>query len=241
MRRGLICSGVVTVAVLAGPYLHAAGSGAPALVERFLSIDGPAPTQFRALRHLEAKNDHFDSNAWMEVWTEADQANGFRYEIVGQGGSEYIRKRVFIGTLEAEKKMWAGAMDSDASAFSSTNYQFEDRGLQPDGLASITVKPRRKDMLLVDGTIYLRPEDGELVRVEGRLSKSPSFWTRRVEIVRWFHRFAGIRMPVAIESAASVLIAGHSTFRMTYDYETVNGHRVGNPQPQTLTARAERP
>ena len=37
------------------------------------------------------------------------------------------------------------------------------------------------------------------------------------------------------ESVASVLIAGKSTFRMTYDYESVNGQRVGQPQ---LRARA---
>ena len=47
-------------------------------------------------------------------------------------------------------------------------------------------------MLLVDGTIYLNPDNGELVRMEGRLAKSPSFWTRRVEIVRWYRRIAGV-------------------------------------------------
>jgi hypothetical protein len=28
---------------------------------------------------------------------------------------------------------------------------------------------------------------------------------------------------------AHVLIAGRSTFKMTYEYETINGHRVGSP------------
>jgi len=38
-------------------------------------------------------------------------------------------------------------------------------------------------------------------------------------------------MPVSIESVAAVLIAGRSTFKMTYQYETINGHQVGVPQP----------
>src|SRR5207253_7971729 len=95
-----------------------------------------------------------------------------------------------------------------------------------------------KDVLLVDGSIFVRPEDGDLVRVEGRLSKAPSFWTRRVEIVRWYQRFVGVRMPTALESVANLVVAGRSTFRMRYDYETVNGIRVGSPQPRSLTARA---
>ena len=61
---------------------------------------------------------------------------------------------------------------------------------------------------------------------------APSFWTRRVEIVRRYERIAGVRVPVSIESVASVLIAGRSTFKMTYQYETINGQHVGDPRPQ---------
>jgi hypothetical protein len=43
-------------------------------------------------------------------------------------------------------------------------------------------------------------------------------------------------MPVAVESVANVLIAGRSTFRMTYEYESVNGQHVGDPQPQRRMA-----
>ena len=103
---------------------------------------------------------------------------------------------------------------------------------------TLTVKPRRKDILLVDGSIFLNPDDGELVRMEGRLSKSPSFWTRRVEIVRWYRRIAGFRMPTALESVANVRVAGLSTFRMSYDYETIDGQRVGDPQPRTSVGTA---
>ena len=51
-------------------------------------------------------------------------------------------------------------------------------------------------------------------------------------------RIAGIRVPVAIESVAQVLIAGRSTFQMTYEYETINGLRVGTPRPRPLPTSA---
>ena len=62
-----------------------------------------APRQYRALRHFEARNDKLDKSAWMEVWTEADRS-GFRYEVVGEGGSGYIRSQVFVKALETEQQ-----------------------------------------------------------------------------------------------------------------------------------------
>jgi hypothetical protein len=138
---------------------------------------------------------------------------------------------VFRASLETERKMWADGSPARA-ALTLANYEFEDAGVQPDGLTSLTLKPRRKGELLIDGSIFVNPDDGDLVRLEGRLVKAPSFWTRRVEIVRWYKRFAGVRMPVALESVAHILIAGKSTFRVTYDYETVNGQRFGSPGPR---------
>ena len=241
MSRGLSRSLLVVpiAAMLVAP-ARAVGpsSAAPAILQRFLALDDPTPSQYRALRHLEARNEKFEKSAWMDVWTEGD-ASGFRYVIVSEDGSEYIRSKVFRATLETERKMWA-AGTPDQAALTPANYVFEDRGAQPDGLTSLTMTPRRKDVLLVDGTIFLNPADGELVRMEGRLSKSPSFWTRRVAIVRWYRRIVGFRMPTALESVANVRIAGVSTFRMSYEYESVNGQRVGNPQPR-MFARASTP
>jgi hypothetical protein len=161
----------------------------------------------------------------MEAWTEFDQALGFRYQVVAEGGSSYIRKKVLLAALDGEQKLWA-AREPQRASLTTDNYSFEHGGSTPDGLEWLGVKPKRKDVLLVEGSIFVQPDDGELSRIEGKLSKAPSFWTRRVEIVRRYQRIAGVRVPVAVESVAHVLIAGRSTFRMTYDYEIVNGQSV---------------
>lgn len=199
-------------------------------LQRFLARTDEPPVPYRALRHLEAQNPHFKQSAWMDVWTEFDRANGLRYRIVAEGGSSYIRGKVFLAALDGEQKMWTNREPQKAS-FTHDNYEFENGVVTPDGLTAVSVKPRRKDVLLVEGSIFVQPEDGNLARIEGKLSKPPSFWTRRVDIVRRYQRIAGERMPVSIESVAHVLIAGRSTFKMTYKYETVNGQHVGNPQP----------
>jgi hypothetical protein len=201
------------------------------LVQRFLAADSPSLDQYRALRHLEARNQTFGVYGWMDAWTESDHSSGFRYEIVAEGGSGYIRKRVLRAALEGEREIWA-THGSERAALTPENYAFEERDSLEPGVMRVAVKPKRKDVVLIEGSIFVGAEDGDLLRVEGRLSKTPSFWTRHVDVMRRYERISGVRVPVALESVASVLIAGRSTFRMSYEYETINGERVGNPEPR---------
>lgn len=247
MSRRLIRS--LLAAVLAGPVMlngvYGVGTSAavgadpqfPAVLQRFLALDDPSPSSYRALRHLDARNQGLNKTAWMDVWTESNQSGGFKYTVVAQGGSGYIRSKVFLASLETEQKMYESGAPSRA-ALTRENYLFAE-GAATDGLSGVVVTPRRKDVLLIDGSIFLKPEDGDLVRIEGQLAKAPSFWVRRVKIVQSYQRIAGVRMPVAVEAVANVLLAGKATFRMTYDYETVNGRRIGVPEPRL--AKAEPP
>lgn len=240
MACRLIRSAIVAVGVVAAAGLAAARQPATddasqlPVLQQFLATSNAAPEKFVAIRHLEARNDHFNKDAWMDVRTEADAA-GFRFTVLSEGGSGYIRSRVFKKALQTEQKIWATG-DPDRSGFTLANYIFEDRGAEASGLVWLGVTPRRKDMLLVNGSIFLRPEDGELVRIEGALARTPSFWTKKVQIVRHYERIAGIRLPVWMQSTAAVRIAGASTFTTSYQYETVNGV----PVTHTLQSAARR-
>jgi hypothetical protein len=210
--------------------LIAAPQGSVTPLQRFLARGDEPTVEYRALRRLEAHNPKFNQSAWMVAWTEYDHVNGFRFTVVSEGGSGYIRSKVLRAALEGEQKIWANHEPQKAS-LTSDNYVFDDGAMAGDGLAAVAVRPRRKDVLLVEGSIFVQPSDGDLARIEGRLSKTPSIWTRRVDVVRRYERLAGVRVPMSIESVAHVLIAGRSTFKMTYEYETINGQRVGSPAP----------
>jgi len=200
-------------------------------LQRYLARAEEPTVEYRALRLLEASNSHFGASAWMEAWTEYTHAGGFQYQIVGEGGNGYIRRRVLRAALEGEQRLWA-AREPERAAVTAANYVFTDAVRTDGGLVPLGITPRRKDVLLVEGSIFVEPSDGELRRIEGRLSKAPSLWTRRVDIVRRYDRIADVRVPIAIESTAHILIAGSSTFRMSYQYATINGKPVGNPQPR---------
>jgi hypothetical protein len=241
MRRRLFRCGLLAAAVACSsqlPAVSAAGNfAASPVLKRFFAIDDGGLLQYRALRHFQARNEKLDASAWMDVWTEAD-ITGFRYQIAAEGGSSYIRERVFASALEAERDAW-GVTDGRGT-ISADNYEFGDcdsqdrpsaepgSGSALTSVACVGLKPRRKDVFLVNGAIFLKPDDGDLVRIEGSLAKTPSFWTRRVDIIRRYERIAGVRLPVALESVASLRLAGASTFTMTYQYESVNGRRVAS-------------
>jgi hypothetical protein len=231
-----LITGIVVACAVAD--VHALQNPQPTVVQRFLARAEEPPVEYRALRRLEADNPKFKQSAWMVAWTEYDHVNGFRYQIVDEGGSGYIRSKVLRAALDGEQKIWANHEPQKAS-FNHDNYLFDAGAAAPDGLASVGVTPKRKDVLLVEGAVFVQPGDGELARIEGKLSKTPSFWTRRVDVVRKYERKAGVRVPMSIESTAHVLIAGRSTFKMTYEYQTINGQTVGDPHLEVRSPKAE--
>jgi hypothetical protein len=217
--------------------LGAESPSAQDALERFLaSATGRPAVAYRAFRRLEASNAKMKSSAWMEAVTEFHPQTGLRYRVVAEGGAGRIRG-VLKGILDAERDATMPGRSSNA-ALTLENYDFQPGPADPDGLVAFRVKPRRRDPALVEGTIFLTPAHGDLVRVEGRLSKNPSFWTRSVDVVRRYARRAGELVPIEVRSLADVKLAGPSSFVMHYEYESVNGRAAHDAEPTLLLARA---
>jgi hypothetical protein len=192
------------------------------LLDKFLAT-ADTPIAYRAIRYLSAQAG--DRKASLKARTTFDPATGFSYEVLEETGSGIIRSKVLRAALEAEKSAKQAAQRLRA-ALTMENYQFEGAVDAGDGRQRIAMHPRRKEPMMIDGSILLTSADADLVRVEGLLVKRPSFWTRRVEVVRDYARIAGMRVPVLMTSTADVLLVGRSTFEMRYAYESVNGMAV---------------
>lgn len=180
--------------------------------------------EYRALRHMHAWSDRFNQEAWLDAWTEL-KGGRFAFDIVNERGSDTIRSKVLRPILQRERDL-INSGDGDRADLTPENYDFSDAALDADGTKVVQMKPRRKDVLLVDGRMVLSPDGHDLLRVEGRLAKNPSFWTSLVDIVRRYARLAGVRVPVATETTAKVKFAGTSQLRMSYEYQSINGRPV---------------
>ena len=68
--------------------------------------------------------------------------------------------------------------------------------------------PKGGDNLVI-GNMFLQPSTGDVVRVAGRLAKSPSFWVSQVDVEWSYARVHNdIVLPVCLQSAAKVKIFG---------------------------------
>ena len=202
----------------------AAAAGAASTLGRFLAEyeqSLQSLVSYRAVRRLSVVARGGKMTATLTARTTLDPVNGFQFEVLEEDGSGMLRSRVLHGALEAERE--AKRREKGAhGALTAANYTFGSGEPTPDGLLRVTIHPVRKDSLLVEGSILLTNEAADLVRMEGLLVKRPSFWTRKVNIIRDYARIGGVRVPVAMGSTADILFAGQSTFSMSYEYESIN-------------------
>lgn len=195
---------------------------ANALVDRFLIPDTEPLTSYRAIRHLHASTRSGKFSADMDVLTSLDPERGFSFEIISQSGSALVRRRVLLEALQTEQRMVSGQASRE-SALTPANYEFLNVG-DADG-PTLNVRARRKSPMLVNGTLFL-DDDATLTRLEGELAEKPSFWTRRVRVIRRYDHIAGVHVPVEMASVADIRIVGASNFQMSYRYLEVNGQQV---------------
>jgi hypothetical protein len=188
-----------------------------------------APPSYRAYRRMEGGLNDSEKRGWLEVLTEYTPARGFSYEIVREGGSDYVRNKVLRGMLASEAQLIATGKRL-RSSLEAKNYLFEDGGTTDSGLQRVLLKPAKKSDGILDGSLLLDPESGLITRMEGRLVKSPSFWLRDVDVTYKFAHIGGHVVPIEMSSTGRVRMFGRSSFRMVYDYVSIDG------QPASLKA-----
>jgi hypothetical protein len=178
-----------------------------------------------AMRRLEAENERSGRQGWMEVRTTFTREGTLAVEFLNEGGSEQIRNKVLRAALESEQELVAkrqSPSDSDQPTYECTEPE-----LDASGLMRVPLRPKRKDVSLIFGSLFLQPATGEPVRVMGRLAKSPSFWVSQVDVDWQYERVhPNVVLPVSLHSTAKVKFFGPSTFSMTYDYISVDGEPV---------------
>jgi len=234
------------LAVCVAAFTLMAGSTVPASepesgngIGTVLGRDEQPLQQYRAFRRMHASTEKGKHEAWLEAWTELKDGR-FSYDIVSERGSETVRGKVLRSVLEREQEL-VNSGNTAKGDLTAANYEFTEAGRDADGTRVVQIKPKRNDVLLVDGHAVL-DNGGELLRVEGRLAKTPSFWTSLVNIIRRYARVGGVRVPIATETVAKVKMVGTAKLQVFYDYESVNGRpvQVTATRSEALAHTAER-
>ena len=195
----------------------------------------PPLSSYVAIRRLESANERHNKAAWLVVRT-CLKDGVLTWDVLEEGGSELIRKRVLRETLEREVQ----ANNDGASSrggLTQDNYTFSEP-MATEGGVRVAIEPRKRQDMLVKGEMLLSPE-GTLLRLEGDLVKRPSFWTKSVHLIRQYGRVEGTHVPVRIDIVAQVRLVGTSRLSMTYRYLEINGRPVRDVSSETsLITRA---
>lgn len=224
LSRSLLLSFTCCVSLVGSTHDAATNAAAEPALRLFLARPAVPVTQYRARRTLEGHNERFNLHASLEAITELSRAGDFTYSVVRQSGSQYIREKL-RQLLETEAKMIRSG-DPTRAAFTPDNYELIADDIVEPGIARLVAKPRRKDLALIDGALFVTSDQGDLVRVEGVMAKNPSFWTSKVYLVRHYDRIAGVRVPVRLDSTAAIKLAGEAKLSMVYQYDMINGTNV---------------
>jgi len=146
-------------------------------------------------------------------------------------GDGFVKNNVITRVLQSEANH-VQKDDSSLTAITIVNYKFSNKGAsQVEGRAVhvYQLKPRRKRVGLFKGRIYLDAGTGSLVRAEGSMVKSPSFFIKQIDFVQDYENVGSFTLPAHIHSEARTRLIGRAVVGIY--------HR--NYQPVANTAQAE--
>jgi hypothetical protein len=188
-----------------------------------LSPDLALATFQRALKQQSSELAGYTANTIIEAEL-TDSAQKAEFELkqhyaapgvleftpVHSSGDSFVKSNVIVRLLQSEvehvqkHEQWKTAINSE-------NYKFSYKGEeQLSGIAAhvYDVKPRHKRVGLFKGRIYVDAGDGNLLRAQGRIAKSPSFFIKRIDFVQDFATVDGFTFPVHLHSEAQTRIVG---------------------------------
>lgn len=139
------------------------------------------------------------------------------YSGVHYQGDGFVKTQVINKFLQSEVEHIKD--DPRASAITEANYKFSYKGMQTiDNRVThvFQIKPKQKRPGLFKGKIYLDAYAGTLRRIEGRVSKSPSFFIRSIDFVQDFDEVDGFTMPTRLQSTTRARVIGRAVVSIVH-------------------------
>jgi hypothetical protein len=136
-------------------------------------------------------------------------------------GDDFVKTNVIARLLQSEVTRLQN-LQPFATAINQANYTISFRETtQIDGrlVHAYQLKPRKRRVGLFEGRIFLDAFNGNLVRKEGRLVKTPSFVLKKVEFAQDYTDIGGFTFLEHTHSAVSTRMIGRTVVDIyQYDY-----------------------
>jgi hypothetical protein len=156
------------------------------------------------------------------------------FKAVSFTGDGFVKSNIITRLLQSEVDH-VQKDDSSVTAITSANYKFSYKGTsQLDGrtVHVYQLKPRNKRIGLFKGRLYLDAYTGSVVRAEGSVVKSPSFFIKKIEFVQDYSDIGSFTLPVHIHSEAITRLLGRAIVDIYHsDYQPVGNATLATQIP----------
>jgi hypothetical protein len=179
---------------------------------------------FSVLRTYTVEDDKGKTLAKEVVQVEYRAPGTKTFTITTASGSAFIRGHVFKKLMKREAERAKHPEDRER-ALTTDNYAFDvlrKERVNGSDCTVIHAVPKRKRTYLFEGMIWIDERDFAVVKAAGRLSKSPSFWIKRVDFVRQYQKIGEFWLPQREQSVAKVRIYGTKVLKIDYEKYSVN-------------------
>ena len=121
-------------------------------------------------------------------------------------------------------------------AIDSTNYKFTYQGtsdLNGVPVHVYDVKPHHKRIGLFKGKIYLEDDTGHMLRAQGAITKTPSFFIKKIRFIQDYATVAGFTLPMHVHSEADTRIVGKAVVDILHRDYQLQGSNQGSSRAIT--------
>ena len=166
---------------------------------------------------IQAELPQLHKKGHLQALRKISRIGRITYDALRFEGDRSVKTDVIARFLaaEAESRERAGS----ALAIIPANYKFKHKGLvQLSGRVAhiLQVSPRKKQVGLFAGQIWIDDETALPLRETGRFVKNPSVFLKRVEFVCDFDIHDGIALPRHLESSVDTRLVGKALLSVDY-------------------------
>lgn len=193
-----------------------------AVVQKMVAMNAARAAALHAYtgsRHYRVVyNGLLHASAEMQVEADYQQPGPVRLTVISESGSGLLRRRVLDPLLQVGRGESTQGRREDI-AIVPEKYAFKmlelPRGpAQPDYL--IEAKPRDNTQSWFRGTLWINSADFAVERMEGQLTRSPSWWVTRTKVQYRTQKIGEFWLPASHHAASGVRFWGQAELEITY-------------------------
>ena len=181
--------------------------------------------EYSATTIIRAELPESSQQGEFEVQRHYSAPRTLQFTPVRFNGDGFVKSNVITRLLQSEVDHLKQD-DTEQTAISKENYKFSYKGSTKIDGRSVHVfqlKPRSKRPGLFKGKIFLDAYSGSLVRAEGGVVKSPSFFVKKIEFVQDYVDVGNFTFPAHMHSEARARIIGRTVVDIYHrDYQPVS-------------------